>query len=137
MRFLTPGFFVCCALSAATLLATPAPGFAAGADSTATAEVAATVAGRAVTLAEVDRRAATQLARVRQEQYEVRAQALDAILDQEVLQREADASHVAIERLLETEVASKQPAPTPAEIDTFFVHNRGELGGRTLEQAVA
>jgi protein-disulfide isomerase len=143
MRSLTPGFFVCLLAGA---LAAPASAPAAPADSVATptatvaavpAEVAATLAGRTITLDEVDRRAAAQLMRVRQEQYEARAQALDAILDQEVLQREADAKHVAIDRLIETEVAAKQTAPTPAEIDTFFVQNRGQMGGRTLEQSAA
>ena len=141
MRSLTPGFLFLTTLAAAAALASPARSLASGVDSagvsTPDSAVAATIGGRAVTLAEVDRRAASQLMRIRQDQYEVRAQALDAILDHEVLQREAEFGHVTIEALTAAEVAAKQAAPTPAEIDTFFVHNRGQMGGRTLEQSTA
>jgi protein-disulfide isomerase len=92
------------------------------------------VAGAPVSLAEVDARAAAQLLRVRQEQYEMRSQALEALLDERVLQREADARHMTVDTLLAREVTARVVPATRAEIDTFFVQNRGQFYGKPVEQ---
>jgi len=110
------------------LAGTPAPA------DTGTGAVVATVGGAPVTLDEVDRRAAAQLQRVRQEQYEMRSQALEAMLDERVLQREAEARHVTVDTLVAREVSAKVVPPTAAEIDTFFVQNRGQFYGKPMEQ---
>ena len=137
MRTLTPGCFRfgrVCALLAGLAMASAA---AAGPDSTAThdPEVAATLDGVPITLASVDQRIAAQLMRLRQEQYELRAQALDAMLDLQVVEREARAQKLTPEQLIEQRVTAKIVPPTPAEIDTFYIHNRGQMAGRTLEQS--
>ncbi len=99
--------------------------------------IAATLDGTPISLEAVDQRIAAQLLRLRQEQYELRAQALDAMLDQQVVEREARAQHVNPEQLIEQRVTAKIALATPAEIDTFYVHNRGQMAGRTLEQSSA
>ena len=136
MRTLTPGLFrfgrvVVLVAGAATSIATASAGAAATTDST----IAATLDGTPIRLEAVDQRIAAQLLRLRQEQYELRAQALDAMLDQQVVDREARAQHVTPEQLIEQRVTAKLVPATPAEIDTFFVHNRGQMAGRTLEQS--
>jgi len=115
--------------SAANAASVATPAAPPASDSTGTV---ATVAGTPVTLADVDRRAAAALLRIRQEQYEARSQALERMLDEEVLKREADARKLPVDSLLAREVTAKTPEPTKAEIDTFFVHNRGQFYGRPL-----
>ena len=115
--------------------ASGAPG--ARADSAATHDptIAATLDGVPITITAVDQRIAAQLMRLRQEQYEFRAQALDAMLDQQVLDREASALKLTTDQLIDQRVSAKLTPATPAEIDTFYVHNRGQMAGRTLEQS--
>ena len=89
--------------------------------------------GIRVTQAEVDRRAASRLARVRQEEYEARREALEEILAERTLEKEAAARGTTREELLKAEVEAKVPAPGAAEIEAVYQQNRARLGGRTKE----
>jgi len=97
--------------------------------------VFATVGTRTIGRAEVDARAAAALQRVRLEEYEARKRALDAMIETDVLAREAAAKHTVPESLIAREVDAKLPAATPEEIDTWWTDNRGQFPGQTKEQA--
>ncbi len=139
MRTLTPGFFhFVRPLAVVAFVAFGAAAIANASESAVTATdstAAATLEGAPITVASVDQRIASQLLRLRQEQYELRAQALDAMLDQQVVEREARAQKLTPEQLIEQRVNAKIVPATPAEIDTFYIHNRGQMAGRTLEQS--
>jgi len=120
---------LCLALATAVSAAPAAPATPAAPDS-----IAATVAGAAVTLDEVDRRAAVQLQRIRQEQYEQRTQALESILGERVLQREAEARHLVVDTLVAREVDARVVPPTKSQVDSFYIANRGQFYGKPVEE---
>jgi len=97
--------------------------------------VFATIGTQTIGQAVVDARAAASLQRVRLEEYEARLRALDAMIETEVLRREAEAKHTAPESLIAKEVDAKLPAATPAEIDTWWADARGQFPGKTKDQA--
>jgi protein-disulfide isomerase len=72
--------------------------------------------------------------KVRQQEYEVRQQALDAMINDDLLDREAKAKGVTKEKLIETEITSKAPDATPAEIDAYYEQNKARMGGQAKEQ---
>jgi protein-disulfide isomerase len=96
--------------------------------------VAARIGDTTITLEEIDQRAASNLMKVRQQEYEVRQQALDAMINDDLLDREAKAKGITKEKLIETEIASKAPDATQAEIDAYYEQNKARMGGQTKEQ---
>jgi protein-disulfide isomerase len=80
----------------------------------------ATIGDWSISLADLDTAAAGQLAKVRQQEYDIRQQVLDGLMEEQLLEREARAREVTRDELLQTEVASKVTEPTQAEVDTYF-----------------
>ncbi len=94
----------------------------------------ATIGDWSMSLAELDVAAATQLSKVRQQEYDIRQLVLDALMEEQLLDREAKAREVSRDELLQTEVASKVTEPTQAEIDAYFNRIRSRTRGKTKEQ---
>jgi protein-disulfide isomerase len=94
----------------------------------AASDVAATLDGAAITLAEVDERAKLSLLKVRQEEYEARKQALDAIIVERLLQKEAESRGIGVEQLLKDEVDRQIPEPDPARVAQVYEQNRARFG---------
>jgi protein-disulfide isomerase len=109
----------------------PAPGKAAG--PLAPSSPVALIGDRAITLQEVD--AEANLTQVRQQEYEVRKQALERMLVERLLEKEAAARGIEPEDLLQREVADKVADPTDAEVAGFYEKNKARYGSQTLEQA--
>jgi protein-disulfide isomerase len=103
-------------------------------DAAAGSAVAARIGDKAITVEEIDQRAASSLMKVRQQEYEVRQQALDALINDDLLDREAKTKGVTKEKLVETEVTAKAPDATQAEIDAYYEQNKARMGGQTKEQ---
>jgi protein-disulfide isomerase len=101
----------------------------------APAGVAATIGDQKITFQEVDAKAASALVQVRQQEYEARRGALDTILSEAVLDREAKAQGVSREDLLKKEVTDKVTDPPPADIDAYYEKNKARYGAQTKEQA--
>jgi protein-disulfide isomerase len=97
--------------------------------------VAATIGGQPITLDELDVRAAASLFKVRQQEYEARKQALDDLLNERLLEKEAAARGLTREKLLEAEVQAKAPDTTPKEIDDYYEQNKARYANQTKEQA--
>ncbi|HEV8199128.1 MAG TPA: thioredoxin domain-containing protein [Candidatus Polarisedimenticolia bacterium] len=102
--------------------------------SSASSGVAAKVGDKTITLAELDDKAASNLMKVRQQEFEVRSQALDQMINDELLDREAKAKGVTKDKLVETEIASKAPDPSQAEVDAYYEANKARMGTQTKEQ---
>ena len=79
-------------------------------------EVAATLDGAPISLAELDERAKNGLVRVRQQEYELRKQALDDLIGERLLEKEAKSRGIGVEQLLKDEVDRQVPAPDPAQV---------------------
>jgi protein-disulfide isomerase len=96
--------------------------------------VVAELDGVPITRRELDERAADRLARIRHEEYDLRRQALDELIDERLLEKEARARGISAADLVRDEVDRQVVPPTPAEIDAVFEANRARLEGRTKEQ---
>jgi|SoiMethySBSTD1v2_1073268.scaffolds.fasta_scaffold03480_14 protein-disulfide isomerase len=137
LRTIFPAVVLCCAATVfACGAATGETGKAAdkGASPAASTGVAAKVGDKSITIAELDSKAAANLMKVRQQEYEVRQQALDGMINDELLEREAKAKGVTKEKLIETEVAAKAPQPSQAEVDAYYEANKARMGTQTKEQ---
>jgi protein-disulfide isomerase len=93
--------------------------------------VVARVAGRTITQKELDAKAAGALARIRQQEYDARREALDDLVVERLLDAEAERQHVSREELLKREVEAKVPRPTPQQIDQVYAVNKDRIGGRS------
>jgi protein-disulfide isomerase len=114
--------------------ATPAPvaaGAAAGSEDT---RPAATVAGKTITLEELDRSASSQLMRIRQQEYQVRMDVLEGMIQQKLIADEAAARKVSEADLLKTEVEDKTTPPTADEVAQYYEKMKARMGGKTLDE---
>lgn len=104
----------------------------------ATAAPLAEGGGISVSQAELDEKLAVdQLMDLRQREYELRKEALDEVLGEKLLQKEAQARGVTVEELTQREVEEKAGKPDAAEIERFYVQNQRRLAGIPREQALA
>ncbi|MGB7217977.1 MAG: thioredoxin domain-containing protein [Vicinamibacterales bacterium] len=103
-------------------------------------DVVASVGSTSVTLAEVDRTALQVPAanfgnlKLSQALYEARRAALDAIVDDLLLDQEAKARSLATAALVEQEINAKAPPLGEAEITAWYKTNQGRLQGAPLDQ---
>jgi protein-disulfide isomerase len=107
------------------------------ATASAPGDVVAKIEGKPVTRAELDKYAAGGLERIRHDEYEVRLQALEQLIFDRALEKEAAARGLSKEAYLKSEVADKVPAPSEQEIATLYEANRARFGGRSFEEIKA
>lgn len=96
-------------------------------------EVVARVAGKPITMAELDRRAAGGLERVRYEEYEVRRQVLEQLVTERILEAEAASRGLTKEAYLKAEIEDKVTAPSREDVTALYDQHRARFGGRALE----
>jgi protein-disulfide isomerase len=102
-------------------------------------DVVATVGGTTITLAQVDEVALQQQAgsfgnvKLSQALYLARRAALDELVGNLLISREASARRVERDALVMQEVSSKVTTPTDAEIDAWYQGNKDRLRGAALE----
>jgi len=99
--------------------------------------IAAEVEGRSITLAEVDERARPRLARVRQEEYEIRRDALDELIDERLREAEAKKRGISVEELHRKEVVEKATTPPAELVESIYSRNHDRFAGSTKEAALA
>jgi protein-disulfide isomerase len=135
LLFLAAGFLGSCRGGGpGSTTTTPPATTAAAAGSSA---VAATVDGQTITLADVDARAGELLVRVRQQEYDARKQALDALIAEKVLEKEARSRGISPEQLLKDEVDRQVVVPSGPEVAMIYEQNQGRFGRRTRAEAEA
>ncbi len=88
---------------------------------------AATVAGHAIGLAEVDALVRSQLMELRGREYQLRSQALDALVTRSLMEKEAAARGVTPEALNQAEVVAKVSV-SEADVKSVYTANRARLG---------
>ena len=114
----------------------PAQGVGRGADDPG--RVVAELDGARLTLAELDRRAGGRAAKLRaqlqKDLYDLRREALDAWLQEQLIARAAKARGLSPEALVQAEVDAKAPAPTDEEAKAFYEQNKDRLPGVSFEE---
>jgi protein-disulfide isomerase len=142
-RIISVAAVVCASAAFACTAATGDASKESGKDAKKTTATAATLAPttpvavigeKTITLQELDVQAAGALTRVRQEEYDARRQALEAMVNNEVLTKEAAAKKVKKEDLLKTDVTDKVTDPPQADVDGFYEQHKGQFGTQTKEQ---
>jgi protein-disulfide isomerase len=93
--------------------------------------VVAEVDGVPITAEELDRHAAAELQRVRDQEYEVRKNALEDLVTLRLIKKEAAARGVSEQELMRLEVEEKVARPAASEIQEVYDANRARVGGRT------
>jgi protein-disulfide isomerase len=111
-----------------------APATTAAPAASADSRPAATVAGKTITLEAVDQAAASQLMRIRQQEYQVRMDVLEGLIQQKVLADEAAARKVTEAELIKTEIDDKTTPPTAEEVSQYYEKMKARMGGKTLDE---
>jgi protein-disulfide isomerase len=94
---------------------------------------AATVNGQVITMDELDKAAANQLFKVRQQEYQIRSDILSAMIQEKLINKEAADRKMSPADLMKKEVDDKVPATTPDEVSQFYEKNKARMGGKTLD----
>ena len=115
---------VCHLIIAMTLWMVVNPGVA----SSPSAESLAAVDGEPISTAEVDQKAAGALRALDIKRYELREAALNGLVAERLLERESQGSHLSVDKLLDERVYSKVIAPTPEEIESYYLGVKERIG---------
>lgn len=102
---------------------------------TASGDVVARVGGQPITKQEVDDMIGSRLMQIRQQEYQIRKAAIDQLVIEKLVEKEASSRGIADADLLKAEVEDKIVAPTTADIDAFYESNKGRMNNRTREDA--
>lgn len=95
---------------------------------------AAIVAGKTITMDDLDRAAANQLMRIRQQEYQVRLDVLEGLIQQKLIADEAAARNVSEADLLKTEVETKVTPATADEVSQYYERMKARMGGKSLDE---
>ncbi len=77
-----------------------------------------------------------KLVQIRQQEYELRREALDQAIEKRLLEAEAKRRNVGLDELLQAEVRSKVAEPTDLEVETFYERQKSRIR-RPLEDVRA
>ena len=128
------GRLVTGAVAGAVVCLCQASGVHAQTNDTPVARVGDTV----VTLGDVDdtwhENDAASRMRLLQQVYETRRRALDVVIGDHLIEREAAARGMTRDELLATEIPARTLPVTDAEVELIYERNQNAFGGRTLEQ---
>lgn len=95
--------------------------------------VAAKIDDQVITLKELEKAVAVQLARLEEEKFHLLQSKLEELIEERLLAREAKRRGVTTEALLKAEVFSKVPEVTEAEVTAFITQNKTRLQEETAE----
>ncbi len=95
--------------------------------------VAAMVGDQAVTLDEIEKALAPQLAKLQDQKFQLMESKLEELIGERLLALEAKRRGITVEELLKAEVASKVAEVTDAEVTTFMTQNKARLQGDPAE----
>jgi protein-disulfide isomerase len=94
----------------------------------------AIVAGEPIPASAVDERARDQLFQVRTQEYEVRLRALNAMIGERLLEREAGARGVELGELVKQELEAKAAPVTPEQIQAVYDQQKARFKDRPEEE---
>jgi protein-disulfide isomerase len=112
-----------------------APAATASGASTSDNDLAATVGSQKITLEDLDRAASNPLMRIRQQEFQVRMDVLEEMIQKKLLTDEAAARKVTEDELIKTEITDKTQPPTQDEVAQYYDKMKARMGNKTLEEA--
>jgi len=99
-------------------------------------EVVAELDGAKITRAEIAERATGALTALRQQEYEIQRNALEEILSERLLEREATSRGITVQQLIKAEIDDKVPHPSATEVELTYLQNAARLVGRKKEDVI-
>ena len=112
----------------------PSPAARASAAASDPRAVVAEVDGVPITAEELDRHAAGELQQLRDQEYEIRKNALETLISERLVKKEAAERRISEKELMVLEVDAKVPTPAASEIQEVYDANRDRVGGRTRDE---
>jgi protein-disulfide isomerase len=97
-------------------------------------DAVAEVAGKKVTLAELEESIAPQLQQLDRQRQQMLEQALGRLVEEKLFEAEAAARGVTKDALLQTEVLAKAGEVTDADVAQWYEANKARIGNRPLDQ---
>ncbi len=101
------------------------------------ANVVAEVNGVTITVAELEEAAAPALARIRQEEYDIRRQTLEDLIADRLIAEEAKKRGLSSEELLQQEVEARTQKPSRAAVEAVYERNRQRFAGEPRAETLA
>ncbi len=93
----------------------------------------AEVDGVAITADEVEKPLASQLSKLEEQIYDLKRQRLDALINEQLLAKEAAKRTLAVPALLDAEVTAKVGLVTEQEIEKFYQDNKAQIKGEQAQ----
>ncbi|HJS58360.1 MAG TPA: thioredoxin domain-containing protein [Vicinamibacteria bacterium] len=100
----------------------------------APADAVAIVGGTEISRSTLEQRTKGALAQLRQQEYDVRRQALDALVAEELLKKEAARRGTTVDELLKAEVQDKVEPVTAEQVQAQYTAMKARLGQRSEEE---
>ncbi len=97
------------------------------------AGVAARIDGQVITIQELEKTLAAQLAKLEEDKYQLMKSRLEDLIAEHLLAREAKRRGMTVEDLLTAEVSSKVSEVTEADVTSFITENKARLRGEEAE----
>lgn len=98
------------------------------------AEVVAEVAGKSVTMADLEASVAPQLSQIDRQRQQLLEQALERLVEDKLFEAEAAARGTTPDALVQQEITAKVGEVTDAEVQQWYQANQARIGNRPLEQ---
>lgn len=95
--------------------------------SSAAREQVATINGTTVSEADLAPLIAGQLQQLRQQEYDIKSQALEQLINKRLLEAEAAKQGLTVDQLTEQEVMSKFVEPTEAEVEAYYLGQKDKI----------
>jgi len=97
-------------------------------------EVVAKVGDKSITRAQLNQEAASALAKVRQQEYDILSQSLDQMVDEMLLEDLAKKEGKTVDQIVDERVEKKVSTPTDEQIQKFYNENPRLVQGQPLDQ---
>jgi protein-disulfide isomerase len=97
-------------------------------------QVVAEVDGARITRGELDKKAAESLIALRQQEYETLRRALDEMIVDRLVEKEASARGLSRQALLKAEIDDRVPPPDPGLLDMVYEQHKQRFRGKTREE---
>lgn len=105
-----------------------AAAFAQSAPTTDKSKPVAEVAGQPIYEGDFSPSVQMGLRHIHDEEYKLKKQAIEAMMSEKILENEAKKRNTTVEKLLETEVDSKVPDPTPDDVAAYYKDHQSQIG---------
>lgn len=96
-------------------------------------QVIAKINGKSITDAEVYERVKNRLQRLESQIFDIKMSGLTGMIDEKLLEAEAEKRKISTDELIKKEVESKVVEPTEKEIDDFYTKFKSKLNNQPLE----